>query len=74
MDTILSDSSLQELFLQTLTDKEKHAYTIAQNHLGCSFSLAKANGYVKWKKQYLEKLEKQKLEKLETNIIKIKNS
>ncbi len=69
MDTILSDSSLQELFLQTLTDKEKHAYTIAQNHLGCSFSLAKANGYVKWKKQYLEKLEK-----LETNIIKIKNS
>lgn len=56
INAVPSDSVLQELFLQTLTAKEKHAYTIAQNHLGCSFSLAKANGYVKWKKQYIDKL------------------
>ena len=56
INAVPSDSVLQELFLQTLTAKEKHAYAIAQNHLGCSFSLAKANGYVKWKKQYIDKL------------------
>ena len=52
------DDKLKEIYFNTLSDKEKHAYEIAKDHLGCSFSFVKSNGYVKWKKQYLEEKDK----------------
>lgn len=39
-----------EKYLNTLSVKEKKAYEIAKSHLGCSFDLAKSNGYLQWKK------------------------
>ena len=36
-------------YLDTLNEKEKHAYEIARNHLGMSFQLDKSIGYLQWK-------------------------
>jgi len=47
------DSMLQSLimqYLESLSEKEKKAYEIAKSHLGMSFQIEKANGFIKWKK------------------------
>ena len=43
--------ALQQIYLDSLSEKEKMAYNIAKSHLGSSFSLEKCNGFVEWKKK-----------------------
>ena len=42
--------TLQEQYLDTLSEKEKKSYEIAKEHLGMSFQLDKSVGYLKWLK------------------------
>ena len=37
-------------YLEQLGDKEKIGYSIAKEHLGTSFDVAKSIGYITWKK------------------------
>lgn len=46
------DNELQqllELYLESLSEKEMKAYSIAKSHLGTSFQLKKSVGFLKWK-------------------------
>jgi hypothetical protein len=36
-------------FYDSLNEKEKQAFHIAQNHLGSLFTVEKTNGFLKWK-------------------------
>ncbi len=48
------DATLESLimqYLESLSEKEKKAYEIAKSHLGMSFQIEKANGFIKWKKE-----------------------
>jgi hypothetical protein len=49
----LSREKLSELYLETLTPKERKSYLIAKEHLGMSFTLEKSVGFLKWKKSTL---------------------
>jgi hypothetical protein len=40
--------SLGEQYIESLSEKERKAYTIAKEHLGMSFQLDKSVGYLKW--------------------------
>ena len=40
----------EDAYLTSLTPKERAALDIAKSHLGMSFSLAKSNGFLAWKK------------------------
>jgi hypothetical protein len=42
--------TLQDQYLDTLSEKEKKSYEIAKEHLGMSFQLDKSVGYLKWLK------------------------
>jgi hypothetical protein len=44
-------NSEEKNYLESLNQKEKHAYEIAKNHLGSSFHLMKSNGFLQWKKK-----------------------
>jgi competence protein ComGC len=37
-------------YLIQMSDSQKKAYLIAQDHLGTSFSILKSNGFIEWKK------------------------
>jgi hypothetical protein len=37
-------------YLEQLGDKERIGYSIAKEHLGTSFDVAKSIGYITWKK------------------------
>jgi len=41
-------ATISELYLNSLSEKEKKAYNIAKGHLGMSFQLEKSLGYLKW--------------------------
>jgi len=43
-----TEKTLQEQYLDTLSQKERKAYEIAKDHLGMSFQLEKSVGYIKW--------------------------
>ena len=45
-----SSKSLEQQYLETLSEKEKKAYEIAKEHLGMSFQLEKSVGYLRWLK------------------------
>ena len=45
-----TESPFGQLYLESLTPKEKKAYFIAKDHLGMSFDLEKSNGFLEWKK------------------------
>lgn len=47
------EKTLQQLYLESITPKEKHAYEIAKDHLGMSFQLEKSIGFI----QFIKKLE-----------------
>ena len=36
-------------YIQSMTEKERKAYRIAESHLGSSFSLEKSVGFIVWK-------------------------
>ncbi len=42
-----------KLYLDSLSEKELKAYSIAKSHLGMSFQLEKSIGFIKWKSQYV---------------------
>jgi hypothetical protein len=41
---------LKEMYVDSLSPKEKKAYLIARDHLGMSFTLEKSVGFLQWKK------------------------
>lgn len=43
--------SIENAYLNSLTEKEKKAYEIAKQHLGTLFTLEKTNGFIQWKIQ-----------------------
>ena len=40
-------------YIESLNDKERKAYAIAESHLGSSFDLSKSSGFIKWKRTYV---------------------
>jgi hypothetical protein len=48
---VMPINSIIELYLESLSPKEKKSYIIAKNHLGDSFSLIKSVGFVQFKKK-----------------------
>ena len=44
---------LKEMYIDSLSPKEKKAYIIARDHLGMSFTLEKSVGFLQWKKALL---------------------
>lgn len=44
-----------EIYMAQLTDIEKKALLIAQEHLGSSFNILKSNGYLNWLKTFNKK-------------------
>jgi len=43
-------TTLEQQYVETLSEKERKAYEIAKDHLGMSFQLEKSVGYLKWLK------------------------
>jgi hypothetical protein len=43
-------NTLEQQYLENLSEKERKAYEIAKEHLGMSFQLDKSVGYLKWLK------------------------
>ena len=52
MQTTQNDGKTQyEIeYINTFTEKEKHAYSIAKDHLGMTFQIEKSIGYRDWLK------------------------
>jgi hypothetical protein len=46
----LEKDSLQNKYVESLSEKERKSYEIAKEHLGMSFQLDKSVGYLKWLK------------------------
>jgi len=44
--------SLEELYLESLSDKEKVVLQLAIKHLGSSFDIKKSIGYQEWTKKF----------------------
>jgi hypothetical protein len=44
-----NDVSLAEMYINSLSPKEKKAYLIARDHLGMSFTLKKSVGFLQWR-------------------------
>jgi hypothetical protein len=55
MEPLTQTKTQQELYLETLTEKELQSYHIAKSHLGTSFQLEKSVGFLRWKKEQSEK-------------------
>jgi len=43
-------TSEEQIYIDSLNEKEKKAYEIAKSHLGTTFHLMKSNGFIQWKK------------------------
>lgn len=50
---LLTLTQLKEMYVDSLSPKEKKAYLIARDHLGMSFTLEKSVGFLQWKKSVL---------------------
>ena len=50
-------TALTDLYLESLTPKEKQAYLIAKDHLKSLFDLENTNGYLQWLQKYNAKQE-----------------
>lgn len=44
-------SKEEELYLLSMTEKERKAYDVAKTHLGTLFTLYKTAGFLQWKKK-----------------------
>jgi len=42
------EDTLANLYINSLSEKERLAYEIAKDHLGSSFELEKSVGFLKW--------------------------
>jgi len=45
-----SQTDLQKLYIDSMSDKERKAYEIAKEHLGMSFQIEKSLGYIQFVK------------------------
>jgi hypothetical protein len=52
-EQIQNEKTLEQIYLESLSIKEKKAYEIAKSHLGMSFQLNKSTGFLTWKTNYL---------------------
>jgi len=52
--TNITVEDLKEKYIESMTEKTKHAYLIAKGLLGTSFTLEKSNGYLMWLKEQTE--------------------
>jgi len=43
-------SEQEQIYINSLNEKEMKAYEIAKSHLGTTFHLMKSNGFIQWKK------------------------
>jgi hypothetical protein len=48
-----TDTKWTDMYLQSLTEKERKGYEIAKSHLSDSFDLSKSLGFLQWKKNQL---------------------
>lgn len=39
---------MENEYLKSMSEKERRAYEIAKEHMGCLLNLKKTNGYLKW--------------------------
>jgi hypothetical protein len=46
----ITKEQLLEMYLESLSQKERKSYEIAKSHLGMSFDLAKSVGFIQWAK------------------------
>ena len=44
-------SKEEQMYLDSMTEKERKAYEIAKTHLGSLFTLYKTAGFIQWKKK-----------------------
>jgi len=51
---MLEIETLLQLYLDSLSPKERKGYDIARDHLGSSFSLEKSIGFIQFSKTYKE--------------------
>ena len=51
MDAPVKNTLVVDLYIESLSPKEKKSYIIAKNHLGDSFSLEKSVGFIQFKKK-----------------------
>ena len=51
--------SLTDLYLESLTPKEKQAYLIAKDHLKSLFDLENTNGFLQWLQKYNATIQKE---------------
>jgi hypothetical protein len=45
----MDERTEEELYVESLTEKEHKAYLIAKEHLKSSFNIKKSIGFIKWK-------------------------
>jgi hypothetical protein len=43
-------TELEQLYVNSLDEKERKAYEIAKSHLGTTFNIIRSNGFIEWKK------------------------
>ena len=55
------DSQLIQLYIDSLSDKNRTAFEIAERCLGITFNVQKSIGFIKWKTEYISQLS-QKIE------------
>ena len=55
------DSQLVQLYIDSLSDKNRTAFEIAERCLGITFNVQKSIGFIKWKTEYISQLS-QKIE------------
>ena len=45
------NNNLEEMYWNSLSEKERKAYEVAKNHLGSLWDVYKSNGFLQWKKK-----------------------
>ena len=58
---------LTDLYLESLTPKERQAYLIAKDHLKSLFDLENTNGYLQWLQKYNAEQEQKSSSKTGSN-------
>ena len=51
----ISQEKLEELYLQSFSERERQGYLIAKDHLGMSYRTDKSIGFNEWKNKFFEK-------------------
>jgi hypothetical protein len=49
----MCDNEMIQLYIHSLSDKNRTAFEIAQRCLGITFNVQKSIGFIKWKTEYI---------------------